>query len=188
MTIKFRSDASGGAILNESGVEVLKVDVAGNITFPSGLIKQSKVKRSFFSVFMATNYGIIPTSAWTLVRLWTEILDAAGVFEPTTNGRFQPTVAGWYQINAGVTLTGAAGGVSDAAIWKNGSPHRRIGTLALSVTNVVTATHSGSSAVYLNGAADYVDIRVYTEQASANVLGDAAGELTWMNGYLIEAD
>lgn len=188
MTLKFRSDASGGALLNESGVEVLKVDAVGNVTFPSGLIKQSKVKRSFFSAIMGSNFGTLPVDAWVpLNNLWTEILDSANAFTPT-NGRFMPQVAGWYQINCGVTISGSAGILGVIEIWKNGATHRRVSSIVMNSSSVIGTSGGSGCAVYFNGTTDYIDLRVFTNMTGASVLGDAAGQYTWMNGYLIEAD
>lgn len=193
MTIKVKSNATGGSLQNENSTDALIIDGAASVSFPQGLttanvIKQSKVKRNFFSAYLPTNFGFLTVGGWTLVRLYTEIIDSANTFDPTTNGRFQPNVAGWYQINANVTVGGDVKQTTLASLWKNGAVHRRIGGTGINTNNLVTNTFSGSFPVYLNGTTDYVDLRVYTDQPNANALGDANGEYTSLSGYLIEAD
>lgn len=156
-----------------------------NLKGPQGTASQAQdpLKLSVFSVHMAANYGIIPANAWTVVRLWTEDIDVANVFEPTTNGRFQPTNPGWYMINAGITLSGDSGSIAQAAFFKNGLIHRRLGTVA--GTTIVTFGSTGSSLIYLNGTSDYVDVRVNPSATNMYVLGDASGYFSWMNGYMV---
>jgi len=187
MTLSYRSDSTGGAILAD-GFEKLVFDAAGNVTFPAGLIRQSKVKRNFFGAYLPNNYGVIPLNTWTLVRLYTEIIDSANTFEPTTGGRFQPNVAGWYQISAGLTVSGGAGGTSLSSLYRNNIGYRRLGCVAITTQSLINTTFAGSFPVYFNGTTDYVDLRVYTNMTDAYVLGDVVGEYTTLSGYLIEAD
>ena len=188
MTLKLVSDATGGRFIDQDGTVVLQIASGGIVTFPQGIVKQSKAKLNFFSAYLAANFGVLTANNWTLVRLYTEIIDSANTFEPTTNGRYQPNIAGWYQISAGVTISGDVNSTALASIWKNGSSCRRLGQSGINATNLVTSAFSGSFPIYLNGTTDYVDLRVYTSQTNANALGDANGEYTSFSGYLIEAD
>jgi hypothetical protein len=187
MTIGIDSGVSGGSIVSD-GVARITFDAAGNVTLPNTLLKQSKTKRNFFSAYLPTNFGTIPSATWTVVRLYTEVTDPAAVFEPTTAGRFTPNVAGWYQINCALTIAGGAGQQAVADIFKNGAVHRRIGSSVTASASPINCTFATGCSVYFNGTTDYIDMRVFTDFTTANVLGDANGEYTWFSGYLIEAD
>ena len=151
-------------------------------------MKQSLTKRGFMSAYMPTNFGTLTVNAWVPVNnLWSKIVDPANNFT-TTNGQYKPKVAGWYQINAGLTISGSAGILAVTEIYKNGTTHRRIGSTVLNAAGLIGSTPAAGCAVYFNGTTDYIDLRVFTDMTGANVLGDANGEYSWFQAYLIEAD
>lgn len=186
MTIAVRSDVAGGALVVDA-VQKLIFDAAGNATLQNGALKQSKVRRNFFSAYLPGLYGNLPVNTWTLIRTYTEIIDSAGTFEPTTTGQFKPNVAGWYQISAGLTIVGDPSSITIASIFKNGASHRRLGGIVTAST-VSNVTHAGSFPIYFNGTTDYVDMRGYCNATGTSAYGDANGEYTTISGYLIEAD
>ena len=75
----------------------------------------------------------------------------------TTNYRFTPTVAGYYQINSTISTTSSATGLAIIAIYKNGT--------AFCYGNTVPNTNGGyitvNSLVYCNGSTDYIEIYAY---------------------------
>ena len=84
----------------------------------------------------------------------------------TGTGRFQPTIAGYYQITViadfGVNGVGAASSVT-AAIGKNGSNYDYSG-YANNASNFGAAICS--TLVYLNGTTDYVQAQAYQNSGS----------------------
>jgi len=69
------------------------------------------------------------------------------------SSRFTPTIAGYYQITAGVNLsTISAGIVLD--IYKNGGSFKRL----TNDGSGVSSQRSGTSLIYFNGSTDYVEI------------------------------
>lgn len=123
----------------------------------------------------------------TKVQLNAEDFDTNNNFDSTTNYRFTPTVAGYYQINflingnAATTFTKMY-----AAIYKNGSSlyfsNQPVATLTAGQNNAV----SGSALVYMNGSTDYLELYVYLGgSGTATVFGDTTGRFTTFSGCLL---
>ena len=86
-----------------------------------------------------------------------ETWDEGACFD-VTNNRFQPSVAGYYQVNTTLEMSYGSGGPSywKAAFYKNGSEY---GIDAIEVGDVVSIAFS--EMVYMNGSTDYVEVFVY---------------------------
>jgi hypothetical protein len=126
----------------------------------------------------------ITTNTFTKVAYNVEEFDTNSNYDPTTNYRFTPTVAGYYQINANVSLGGGSVGYVQCSLYKNGSPHTS-GSALPNNTNVggmVTA----SSVLYLNGSTDYVEFYVWQNQGSSINLQTATGFNTF-SGAMVRA-
>ena len=124
------------------------------------------------------------TSTPTKIAFQTENFDTASAYDNATNYRFQPTVAGYYQINAAVAIVTALG-ISYIILQKTGT--------AYNYGNQVTNSASGvqvtvSSLLYLNGSTDYVE--VYFFQSSGSTLTTYSvgnNNYSYFNGCLIRA-
>ena len=123
------------------------------------------------------------------VVLNNELWDVNNNYDPTTNYRFTPTVAGYYQINCATTGSFSAisgGGYLALIIFKNGSVFSA-GAYCTSVNgNYWTANHS--NIVYCNGTTDYIEMYIgtnnngtYTQQSQGTTYG------TTMSGVLVRA-
>lgn len=131
-----------------------------------------------FSAYQSTLQSI-PNASFTKVQFQTEDFDLGGFFDSTTNYRFQPTVAGYYQISSSVGLVGAATN-SLVAIYKNGTEYSR-GTQSGSGS---VFGNSVSSLIYMNGSSDYLEIFCY--QSSGGALNTANSRATcFFQGILI---
>jgi hypothetical protein len=95
-------------------------------------------------------------SAWNKVTWPVESWDVGPCFD-TANSRFQPSVAGYYQINTILELSYGSGGPSywNAAFYKNGAEY---GANAIEISDVGSITLSDM--VYMNGSTDYVEVFV----------------------------
>jgi hypothetical protein len=102
-----------------------------------------------FSAYQSTLQST--TSATTTkIQFQTEEFDTASCFDSTTNYRFTPNVAGYYQVSGAVVYAGSTAAIV-VYIYKNGSSYKR-------GTNPPTSGGSAMSAlVYLNGSTDYVE-------------------------------
>ena len=127
----------------------------------------------------------VSASTWTKVALNVELYDTNNNFDPTTNYRFTPTVAGYYQINGSLYLnyTGSAGTRVGVAIYKNGSTYTEH-----QLTNAggsLYGTMTTSSIIYLNGTTDYVELYGWYNSATSQFYGVSV--YTWLNGVLVKA-
>ena len=107
-----------------------------------------------------TTLQTLTNGANTKIILNNELFDTANCFDSTTNYRFTPNVAGYYQINGSSSLvSGSATQLAIAAIFKNGSIYS-YGTSS-PVYSTIQNFISVSNLVYLNGSTDYVELYVY---------------------------
>jgi len=87
-----------------------------------------------------------------------ELFDTNAAYNPT-NGRFQPNVAGYYQVNALVNLNGD--GIVSAAslnLIKNGATNMAASRSAALATVGTFESHAISQVVYMNGTTDYLEV------------------------------
>ncbi len=131
-----------------------------------------------FSVY-STAAQAVPAATNTKVQLNVKEFDTNNNFDNTTNYRFQPTVAGYYQINGQVEVQSQAAGEMVVMLWKNGAVYR-YGT-DVNASN----TYAGviSTLVFLNGSTDYVELYVWNATAK-NLYNNASIRSNYMNGYL----
>ena len=112
-----------------------------------------------------------------------------GSYYNNATDRYQPLVAGYYQINACVGVYSSGPGTMSAAyvmIYKNGSVLVR-GSQSNAAQNACTL--QVSSLVYLNGSTNFIEIYVYgnTSGGQWNIGSSPAGQNLWINGYLARA-
>jgi len=171
MTLRLNGSTSGY-------VEIDAPDEAGSntLTLPNGngtanysLVNDGSGNLSWFNGGPA--FGAISTTSTSLsagvdtkIIFDNEIFDTAGCFDSTTNYRFTPNVAGYYQVNANVSVGGSGGAYTICSIYRNGALYTRSNTLRTDNGNYNAA--NTSNIIYLNGSTDYVE--VYGLDPSAN--------------------
>jgi hypothetical protein len=112
-----------------------------------------------FSASKTTSQSI-SANTLTKVQYNNEQWDTNSNYDNTTNYRFTPTVAGYYQINSSIHY-GPNSGICFLSIYKNGSAFKR--GIQIEANNYGVSV---SGQVYLNGSNDYVEIFLFTGQAS----------------------
>jgi len=118
----------------------------------------------------------VSANTWTKIAFDTEAWDTNSNYDNSTNYRFTPTVAGYYQFNTSLFYSGTFSR-KVIAFRKNGSEYSTV------FDNNVSSDqnrYGGSVLAYMNGT-DYME--VYTYIAGTTVLGGAA--TTWFDGILI---
>ena len=120
-----------------------------------------------FSAYLGSTQAI-SSSTNTKVNYDTEHYDTASCYD-TTNKRFTPNVAGYYQVNAWVN--GNASGYLEVYIYKNGSLSAK---LSYSYPAAVQA-NGGSYTIYLNGSTDYIEIYMFTTGTPTLLSGSTNG-------------
>lgn len=122
----------------------------------------------------------------TKVALDTELFDTNSNFD-TTNYRFTPTVAGYYQISAAIRGTGSTTNTGlGLIIYKNGTAL----TSTTSTSTALAQFTSHSVLVYLNGTTDYIELYgniAGTGTASFNTTNANGAFQTWMSGAMVRA-
>ena len=159
---------------------VVTPDNSGNV-----LLQYNGVAAPAFSAYLNTATQSVSSNTWTKVNLNAEVFDTANYFDSTTNYRFTPLVAGYYQISGCVygdaTVTNPAS--IGVAIYKNGTNFKQNLWAASGASSV--GQSSVSTLVYLNGSTDYIELYGRLGNGSGVVfLGDSSYQ-TYMSGCLL---
>jgi hypothetical protein len=109
-----------------------------------------------FSAYGTGGNQSISTGTWTKAQLNAEEFDTANCFDSTTNYRFTPTVAGYYQINGNIYFSGTSLVRGIIAIYKNGAIWKMGNYMPPfnSTQGVMVVT----TVMYFNGSSDYVEL------------------------------
>jgi hypothetical protein len=114
---------------------------------------------------------------YTKVQLNAEEWDTNNNFDSTTNYRFTPTVAGYYQVNCQAQQSSTYSGTNVVAIYKNGAAYK-------SATLSTYGPPTLSAMVYLNGSTDYIEL--YTNLGTSQTM-TASSVFVYMSGFLARA-
>jgi hypothetical protein len=156
---------------------------AGNITVPAvtGTMMVSG-NMPAFAVYNSA-WSSIANATYTKLAFNTELFDTANAFDSTTNYRFQPTVAGYYQINATITASTSATGGLYIAIYKTNSFYTQGNVLPLNASTGINGVVN--QIIYLNGT-DYLEIYAYQNSGtSLNVGSNGMNQI--FSGALLRA-
>jgi hypothetical protein len=134
-----------------------------------------------FSAYRNSNQSI-SSGVITKVQLNTELFDTNNNFDSTTNYRFTPTVAGYYQINAQVRLRGTSSDNKILYIYKNGSNYAAMDNYAISIEYFQIAF---SQVIYFNGTTDYIEMYALTNGTNTTIVADATVLYTSLSGSLM---
>jgi len=138
-----------------------------------------------FSAYSNANQSIT-AGVTTKVALQVEVFDTANAFDSTTNYRFTPQVAGYYQVNAQAYLAATSGiQYTQAKIYKNGSLYQQ-GQFYYVSTGTSDTIGCISTIVSLNGSTDYLEF--YTVSSGGTSIIIAASSIyTFFNACLIRS-
>lgn len=135
-----------------------------------------------FGAYMSANQSL--SSGNTKIAFDTEAFDTNSNFN-TANYRFTPTVAGYYQINGCVYLSGTLMLYGSVRLFKNGSQYK-VGSLIIPTTGTQTDCFSNvSDVVYMNGSTDYLELYAYTSYSGSIVIVGGSTALTYFSGCLV---
>jgi hypothetical protein len=170
MTIAIKPTASGSTI-EQNGSTILTVDGSGNITPSNNLYPK-------VPAFLAYNDGTQSLSASTNTKVVFdhESADTDSSYD-TTNYRYTPSVAGYYQINVGVYYQSSSNPF--VMLYKNTTNVNRLGGTGSGALGMMT----GSALVYMNGTTDYLEIYAYNNLATT--LGAGASNLMYFQAHLV---
>ena len=145
----------------------------GNIDVP-----QIVTDAPAFSAYQSS-VQTLSSGTFTKIQFQSEEFDTNSNFDSTTNYRFTPTVAGYYQFNTAITV-GASLTPMQGAFYKNGSIYKVIANTGASVGAIL-----GSSLIYCNGSTDYVE--VYGFVTTGQALSTNGQTYVYFQGSLVRA-
>ena len=167
MTTTINASTSSGLVVTP--------DNSGNI-----LLQYNGQSAPAFSVYLNGNQTISSASA-TKIQFNTEEFDTNNNFDSTTNYRFTPTVAGYYQLSAAFVPNYTTMTRTIIHLYKNGSQYKR-----LFDTNGETGLLvSGSVLAYANGSTDYFEIWGYIAGTGTIQFNGGNSQYTWFTGCLL---
>jgi hypothetical protein len=140
-----------------------------------------------FNVYRGTSNQSISSNTWTKVQLNAENWDTANAFDSTTNYRFQPTVAGYYQLSGTVTITGTSVTFVALEIRVNGN-ETFIGPHQIVPSQTGDIYINASVLAYLNGSTDYAELWGYATGSGLIFQSGSAYPnqiRTWFAGSLV---
>ena len=132
----------------------------------------------------------VSNNTLTKVVLQVEDFDTNSCFDSTTNYRFTPTVAGYYQVNGTLRLSGTITTVQTLLyLYKNGSAYADFTN-----TNPSTALSSngytivgGSVLVYMNGSTDYLEIYGYYFGGTSTFSGTSSSDTSRFQAAMVRS-
>jgi len=152
--LNLQSAGTTVAAVSSTGVAVTgTLSASGAITATGGIVVGAAAAPAF-SVYLTGNQSVT-NNVFTKVTFNTETFDTNNNFDSTTNYRFTPTVAGYYQINGTIMFGGVGMTLGGTYIYKNGAAYKN-------AAQVPSSTYySGSTVadvIYFNGSTDYIEL------------------------------
>ena len=180
------ADSSGQLVLQTTtsggtATTAVTIDNTQVATFANTL-KAPNLQGPAFSVYGSATQSIA-SATYTKIAFNTKLFDTANAFDSTTNYRFTPTVAGYYQFNV-QSLFYAGTGVGYISFYKNGSIYSNGQSFSLNITTNLVGTTS--CLISLNGSTDYVEIYCY-QTTSGNLSVGSNGSTVQFNGSMVRS-
>lgn len=133
-----------------------------------------------FYAYLSGSAQSVTSSTYTKMALNAELWDTNNAFDSSTNYRFQPSVAGYYQLNARI-IPATSTTYTIIVLYKNGSSF----AVGFSGNNATNAPAGVSCIMYLNGSTDYAEVYGYTTGTSPTFSQNS--DVCYFNGALVRA-
>lgn len=152
-----------------------------NITLGGNLI-QAATAAPAFSAYINASTQSLSLATWTKLTFNAEEFDTASCFD-TSNYRFTPNVAGYYQVNLSMYFdyTGSQFTTAAGSIYKNGSAFKNVSQQGWGGygTGIV------SGLIYMNGTTDYLEGYAYISGGSGpSILSNSSSTITFFQASL----
>jgi len=161
------SDTSGNLAIQSGGNTVATITATG----ANAGIQVASWANPAFSAW-ANSTTSFTTSVNTKIAFNSKEFDTANCYDATTNYRYTPNVAGYYQVTAGNIIAPNTSGNRWLYLYKNGTFVKTIGFCPPAGINY-SQTY-GAGLIYMNGTTDYIEI--YGIQNSGSTLTNAASQ------------
>ena len=117
-----------------------------------------------FRAFRNTTAQTFSQSTFTKVQFNGETYDTDSCFDSTTNYRFTPNKAGYYQMQAALLVECSPVELVWGRFYKNGSAST---TLAYFKGGQPEETFFGADLIYMNGTTDYLEVYIRADGSSS---------------------
>ena len=173
--------SGGTGVTTSTGTGANVLGTAPTIT--GATITVASTAAPAFSAYLPTTNQSVTTNVWTKVTLSAEVFDTNSNFDSTTNYRFTPTVAGYYQINASIYFNSATTiTTAGTAIYKNGV----LFSYTLIQVTIGQGSYPISALIYLNGSSDYLELYGKNTSTTSPVFAYGS-DTTWFNGAMVRS-
>jgi hypothetical protein len=167
-----------GVVNTAAGTVATTLAVTGVSTLTGGFTVGATAAPAFSAY--QSSAQTLTGATFTKISLQSEEFDTNSNFDSTTNYRFTPTVAGYYQFNAALQV-GVSASTALITFYKNGSEFKR--PTYMSGSSVVNSA-SSSALIYCNGTSDYVEF--YALLGTGQALS-ASATYTWFQGSMVRS-
>jgi hypothetical protein len=136
-----------------------------------------------FKAYLPTTNQAVTSGVSTKVALSAESYDRSGAFDSTTNYRFTPAIAGWYQINGSVYASANVTTITETycEIKKNGT-RDTLGNI-YSGPAISQFSSGVSDLIYMNGTTDYLELYATITGTSPVIVWGSVN--SFLSGYLV---
>lgn len=170
---------------DNSGVLQLASGVGNLVTVPA-VTGTAMVSGNMpaFSAYLSTSPSIA-NATFTKIPVNTEEFDTNNCYDSTTNYRFTPTVAGYYQVSGSINIGAPSTGVCLLSIYKNGSSFK----LGSQIPFTATANYIISNVcalIYFNGSTDYVELYGYQSSGVSQTM-NASSSASFFQAVMVRA-
>ena len=116
----------------------------------------------------------------------TETFDTDSDYDHTTNQRFTPSKAGYYQVSINLfsNWTGSQYSYWSTMLFKNGSEYSNAKKHVTSTGDADYGTVILADTVYMNGTSDYIEAYVNSDAGSPKI---SAGTRTWFTAHWVHS-
>lgn len=171
--IKLATPSSGSISLSPA-------DTSSNLTITVPAVTGTMaINGPAFSAYRSSAQTI-SNSTFTKVQFNTEEFDTASCYDNSTNYRFTPTVAGYYQFNWMIQTTASVGTLFLTILYKNGTDAKR----GEAITGG-SYSSGGGALLYMNGTTDYAEAYIYQASGSSKDLDTGAS--TFFQASMVRA-
>jgi hypothetical protein len=139
-----------------------------------------------FSAYGGSSYSIT-SGVNTKVQFNNERFDTASCFDSTTNFRFTPNVAGYYQVNYIARFVATAPSIAYVMLFKNGSVYI-VGNQIMGISAGTNFDLPASELVSMNGTTDYLEVYLNVGGSSISINDTGGSTFTsQFSGFLARA-